>query len=63
MSIEIDFENFKKGLVPYQFNNFGACLFWLIAKADGINREKLRLGFPIHVAIWEDYYQPKETNP
>jgi hypothetical protein len=56
MSIEIDFDHFKRGLVPNEFDNFGALLFLMIAKADPENRAKLRLGFPEHVKMWEDWY-------
>jgi hypothetical protein len=34
---------------------FTARLIRLIAKADRVNREKLRLGFPEEVAAWETY--------
>lgn len=38
------------------FNWFGAHLIRLIAKADSINREKLRRVYPDHVEAYEEYY-------
>ena len=35
---------------------FRSLLFLMIAKADPENRAKLRLGFPEHVKMWEDWY-------
>lgn len=35
---------------------FSAQLIRLIAKADDGNRERLRKGFPEHVAAFEDFY-------
>ena len=32
---------------------FSSHLLRLIAKADKVNRERIRLGFPDHVAAWE----------
>ena len=55
MSVAVDFDNFRKGLVPSRADNFGALLFLLIAKADLDNRERLRKGFPEHVQKYEEY--------
>lgn len=55
MSIEIDFDNFKAGRVPNEINNFSALVFLLIAKADPQNIEKLRLAFPDHVRMYEEW--------
>jgi len=37
------------------YDGFGARLFALITKADAVNLERLRLGFPEHVAVFEDH--------
>ncbi len=52
--LEIDFENWKKGRVPKEIDNFSALIFMLVAKADADNLEKLRVGWPDHVDM---YYQ------
>ena len=49
MSIEIDFKNCRRNAA----DNFGCQLFKLLFKADPNNLEKLRLGFPEHVAYLE----------
>ena len=36
-------------------DNFRSQIFKLIAKADPENLERLRLGFPLEVIIWEDW--------
>ena len=51
--ISVDFENWRKGRVPHQINNFGALLFMMIAKADAGNLEKLRVIYPEQVLIYE----------
>lgn len=49
-----------------KFTNFGAILFHLIAKADGINFEKLRFSFPKHIELYEWWFiqpsRPSESN-
>ena len=37
-------------------DNFSAQLFRLIAKADTLNRERIRRVFPAHVEAFEDWY-------
>ena len=37
------------------YDSFGARLFALITKADAVNLERLRLGFPEHVAVYEQH--------
>ena len=36
-------------------DHFMAGLFRLIAKADGVNRARLSLSFPTHVALYEEW--------
>lgn len=36
---------------------FGEKLMALVFKADNNNKEKLRLGFPEYVQVWEDYFE------
>lgn len=33
--------------------NFHAQLYFLIGEADSFNRERLRLGFPTEIQVWE----------
>jgi len=49
MTMEIDFQLARKNSAT----NFGTKLFQLIFKADPNNLEKLRKGFPEHVAYLE----------
>ena len=51
--IEVDFDNWKNGRVPGEINNFSAMVFMLVAKADPVNREKLKREWPEHVAMYE----------
>lgn len=55
MSLEVDFENFKKGRVPGTVNNFSALVFMMIAKADPANLAKLREQWPEHVKMYHDW--------
>lgn len=42
---------------------FSAQLLRLIAKSDDANRERLRKGFPNHVALWEAWYFKDAEHP
>jgi hypothetical protein len=42
---------------------FSAQLLRLIAKADEINRERIRKGFPNHVALYEAWYYKDSEHP
>jgi hypothetical protein len=42
---------------------FSAQLLRLIAKADDDNRERIRMGFPEHVALWEAWYYKDDEHP
>ena len=42
--------------------NFGTKLFELIAKADFVNRETLRIAYPEQVAFWEEW-QARTNGP
>ena len=44
-------------LLGWQGSSFKAKLFRLIAKADSVNKEKLRLAFPEEVAAYEAYLE------
>ena len=53
MSIKVDMEIWLNG--DDHQTNFGTQLVKLIMKADGQNKEKLRLGFPEAVKVVEHY--------
>lgn len=61
--IQVDFENWKQGRVPGEVNNFSALVFMLVAKADPINREKLRNEWPAHVEMWERHMGINQPTP
>jgi hypothetical protein len=42
---------------------FSAQLIRMCAKADAQNLERLRLGFPRHVALWEAWYYKRPEYP
>jgi hypothetical protein len=42
---------------------FSAQLLRLIAKADDFNKERIRKGFPNHVALWEAWYYKDAEHP
>ena len=44
-------------LLGWRGSSFNAKLFRLIAHADSVNREKLRLAFPEEVAAYEAYLE------
>lgn len=58
--VKIDFENWKKGRVPGEINNFSALLFMLIAKADPANLALLTSVYPEHVKIYMDWMASPE---
>ena len=37
-------------------NNFHSLLYTLVSKSDPVNRERLRLGFPEEIKVWEDWH-------
>ncbi len=61
--ILVDFNNWKAGRVPGEINNFSALVFMLVAKADPVNREKLRNEWPAHVALWEEWQESPPQAP
>ncbi len=54
-ALERDFKNYTDGRVPGEVHNFNALVFYMVAKADLDNRERLRRGFPDHVQMYEDW--------
>lgn len=48
---KFDFRLYLEG----RLTSFTALLFHLIRKADPSNRQKIRLGFPVHVTVVEDW--------
>ena len=49
----INFQLFMMG----EKGSFMGKLFDCICKADSGNKERLRMGFPAQVAVWEDYFE------
>lgn len=54
MSIYVDFLLWRKG---EDRDNFSFLLFHLIAKADMMNKERLRRSFPQHVKCYEKWME------
>jgi hypothetical protein len=44
-----------------RFDHFSALLFHVIAKADPHSRQRIRLGFPEHVAVYERWFATGQT--
>lgn len=49
----ISFQLFMMG----EKGSFMGKLFDCICKADSNNKERLRMGFPAQVEVWEDYFE------
>lgn len=61
MNIAIDFENVF--IFHNNADNFDAQVFRLIAKADEQNIKRMRVGFPLHVALYQWWMNGQEEHP